>query len=129
MRPVAALVAMEIDAQVASVVISRSLAATGYGLDALLARPGLQERSVNREVLIGHEASRLGLTDHSGQEFRRHVTPKQPIAVLAEGRGVPYRVVHRQADEPTKQQVVVQLLHQQPLASHRVQHLDQQSSK
>ena len=39
------------------------------------------------------------------------------------------RLVQAQADEPAKQQVVLELLDQQPLAPHRIQHLQQQRAQ
>ena len=40
---------------------------------------------------------------------------------------IPDGVIHVQANEPTEQQVIVELLHRQPLASHRVQRLQQEA--
>ena len=50
---------------------------------------------------------------------------EQPVAILGEYRGRPHRFVHRQPDEPAEQQVVIELLHQQPLAANRVEDLKQ----
>src|SRR5258708_3736234 len=56
----------------------------------------------------------------------RHIAFQQTLAVLAEYRGHPHRLIHVQPHKPAEQQVVIKLLHQQPLAAHRVQHLQQQ---
>ena len=45
------------------------------------------------------------------------------IAVLGEHRMVPHCIVHTQAHEPAKQEVVVNLLDQQSLRANRVKHL------
>jgi len=42
---------------------------------------------------------------------------------------VPDLVVHGQPDEPTKQQVVIQLLHQHPLTTDGVEDLQQRSAR
>jgi len=42
---------------------------------------------------------------------------------------IPNGVVHVQPHEPTEQQVIVELFHQQPFAAHRVQRLQQQRSQ
>ena len=63
------------------------------------------------------------------EEGVRHIPCKQALAVLAEGRGIPDRVSMFKPDEPAKQQVVVELLHQQPLAADRVEHLQQQRAQ
>jgi hypothetical protein len=50
---------------------------------------------------------------------------QEPIPILREHRRHPDRLVHVHADEPAKQQVVVQLLYEQPLAADRVADLEQ----
>ena len=50
----------------------------------------------------------------------------KPIAILREHRHVPDSIVHLEPHEPTEQQVVLELLHQHPLAANRVEHLKQQ---
>jgi hypothetical protein len=46
-------------------------------------------------------------------------------AVLGEHRRVPDRIIQIQPHEPAEQNVVVHLFHEQPLAAHRIQHLQQ----
>ena len=62
----------------------------------------------------------------AGRTAPRTSAVQQPVPILGEHRRVPDRVIHVQADKPAEQQVVVQLLHQHPLAANRVQHLQQQ---
>lgn len=68
----------------------------------------------------------LRLGEHAGKELLGNVAFQQPVPILAEHRRHPHPIIHSQADEPAEQQVVIQLLHQHPLASNRVQHLQQQ---
>ena len=70
---------------------------------AFQAGPGFQLRPIHGEVFVR----------------------EQPVAMLGKRRGMPDRVIHIQPDEPPEQQVVVELFHEQPLAPHRVEHLQQ----
>jgi hypothetical protein len=60
------------------------------------------------------------------EKLLRQILVQQPVAILAEHRVIPHRVVDLQTDKPAEQQVVVELFHQQPLAAHRIKHLQQQ---
>jgi hypothetical protein len=77
-------------------------------------------------VLIGNQILVPRLPHHSTQQLFANVVIDQPVAVLGEGGGVPNHIIHLQSDEPPKQQVVVKLLHQQPLAADRIEDLQQQ---
>jgi hypothetical protein len=66
------------------------------------------------------------LAQHRREELLRHFAGQQPVAILAEAGRVPHPLVHAKPYEPAEQQVVLHLLHQHPLAPHRVQHLQQQ---
>ncbi len=96
-------------------------------LKTLLAGPRFDQRAVHREVLV--RQLRFGLRQHAGKERARHFLIQQPLPILAEHRVVPHRFVHLHSHEPAKQQVVAQLLHQQPLAAHRVENLQQQCAQ
>ncbi|ANW02899.1 hypothetical protein LMTR13_24800 [Bradyrhizobium icense] len=61
------------------------------------------------------------------KERRRTIAVEQPIPVLVGHGGVPYRTIDRQFDNSTKQKIVVELLDQLPLRSHRVERVQQQS--
>jgi hypothetical protein len=104
----------------------RAVAIVGavLGAKALLRGPRLDQRAIDGEVLVRHEP--LGLLVDFGKELLRHLGGQQPVAVLRKHRMVPHRVVHAQAHKPAEQQVVVDLLDQQPLRAHRVEHLQQQ---
>src|SRR5712692_3045437 len=68
------------------------------------------------------------------RRLRQHLIEKcfgylpldHPLAVLREHRHVPHLVVHIHPYKPAEEQVVVQLLHQQPLAAYAVEGLQQQ---
>jgi transposase len=68
----------------------------------------------------------VGQCHDFGKERFDHFVLKQPVAILQEHRVVPHRVLDGQAHEPAKHQVVAHLLHQHPLAAHRIDHLQQQ---
>jgi hypothetical protein len=50
---------------------------------------------------------------------------QQPVTVLGECGGMPDRIVRAQANKPAEQQVVVELLVQQPLRADPVERLQQ----
>ena len=80
-------------------------------------------------MLVAEQLRLTGLAHHRGQEGLGDVVVDEPVAVLAEGAGVPHRVVDLEADEPAEEQVVVEPLHEQPLAADRVQQLQHQRAQ
>jgi hypothetical protein len=58
-----------------------------------------------------------------------NVPIEQALTVFREHGHIPDGVIHVQAHEPTEQQVIVELFHQQPFAAHRVQRLQQERSQ
>jgi len=119
-RVVASLLALEI-ARTAG-----GPARTILGPEALLSSPGLDERAIDREVLIREQRCLAGLAEHRVEEGLRDLAAQEPLAVLGEHGDVPDRVVGVQSDEPAEEQVVVEALHQEALAAHRVQQLEQE---
>ena len=77
---------------------------------ALHRGPCLDQRAVNREMFRRQQAPHLGQVQNGVKELSSDVAGEQPIAVVAEHRGHPYRLVHGQPNEPAKEQIVVQLL-------------------
>jgi len=69
----------------------------------------------------------LGMKDRRVEETLRDLVVEQTVSVERERRVVPYRIIDVQPDEPAEQQVVVELLHEQPLAANAVDHLQQRS--
>jgi len=74
-------------------------------------------------MLVRHQA--LGPLDDTTKEAARDLLIQKPITILGEDRRCPDRLVHVHPDEPAKQQVVIQLLHQQALATNRIEDLKQ----
>jgi hypothetical protein len=118
---VLALLAMEVGAVVVLVGI--------LGLEALVRGPRLDQRAVDREVLVRQQRFDLGLFQQLGHELVEHLALLKALAVLGEGGGVPHPIVGRQSDEPAEQQIIVELLHQQPLRPQAIKHLQQQGAQ
>ena len=91
-------------------------------------RPGLNQRAIDTEVLVREQPCLLRLAHHAPQQLPGHLRLDQPVAVLGEARVIPDRLIDRQSHEPAKQQVVVQLLAQEPLAADRIQYLQRRGS-
>ncbi len=97
--------------------------------EALQRRPCLDQGAVHREVFARQQSLHARLRQHRRQELRRDLAFKQPVAVLGEGRMVPNRVVHPEADEPAEQQVERQTLHQLALGTDPIERLEQHRPK
>src|SRR2546422_10602749 len=80
----------------------------------LLARPRFDPRPVHREMLV--RQIRLRLREHPLEKRLGDLLVQQPLPILAEHRVVPHLLVHLHPHKPPKQQVVLQLFHQQPFA-------------
>lgn len=80
------------------------------GAEALQARPCLDQRAIDREVIVRQEALDLGVAQHGLEELRGHVGVEQPVAVLEECR-VADEIIDAEPCEPMEQRVVVDLLH------------------
>ena len=89
--------------------------------------PGSIQRAIDREMFVAHKP--LGLLVHFGKEPLRHIGSQQPVAVLGKHCMIPDRVVHAKAHKPPEQEVIVDLLDQQPLRTYGVKHLQQQRSQ
>jgi hypothetical protein len=77
------------------------------------------------------ELLHVGLVDlqHPLEESIGNRFVQRPLAVLAEHRVIPHLLIHLHSHEPAEQQVIVQLLHQQALASYRMEYLQQQRAQ
>jgi hypothetical protein len=104
-------------------VASIAIGVTVFSLETLLTRPCLEQRAVDGEVFVRHQISRTG--DSALEEAVGDGVLQQPIAVLREHRRHSDRLVHLQTYETAKQDVVIELLHQQPLTPNRVEQLQQ----
>ena len=96
---------------------------------AFQAGPCFQLRPIHGEVFVREQPGRPGVGLDRIKERGGDIARQQPVAILGKRRGMPDRVIHIQPDEPPEQQVVVELFHEQPLAPHRVEHLQQQSAQ
>jgi hypothetical protein len=83
-------------------------------------RPRLNLRAIHAEVLVAQQSAEASLLNNHPEQFSSDVRFQQPIPVLAKGGVIPDRLIGRQAHKPAKQQVVLQLLDQQPLTANRV---------
>jgi hypothetical protein len=63
------------------------------------------------------------LRQHRAQELGGDVALQQALAVLRERRVIPRGIVNADANEPTKQEVELQPLHQLPLRADRIERL------
>jgi len=81
------------------------------GLEALHARPGIDQRAVHREMLGRQQRPNPRWLQHGGHEFGRNIARHKPVPVLGEHRYIPDGRIHRQPDKPTEHQVVIELLH------------------
>ncbi len=128
MGGVAAPLAVEINGRIARVV-HRLLVRAVLALEALVAGPCLNQGAVNCEVLAGQQRAAAGLRQHFGEQSIGNAGGQQPLAILGEHRHIPHRIIDVHSHKPAEQQIVAQLLHQHPLAAHRIKHLQQQRSQ
>src|SRR3974390_216686 len=77
-------------------------------------------------MIVAHQPSLSGLFHHRRKEQPPHLVLHQPLAVLAENRGIEAFFNQLHVQKPAKQQIVTQLLAKLPLASHRVKGDQQQ---
>src|SRR5271170_3025107 len=110
---------MEVDARIAGILGRGRGIGMVFAPEALMCCPGLDQGSIDREVLVGEQALSAGLTQYRGKEAVGYLTRQQAIPILTEHGGIPYPLIEAQSHEPTEQKVVIQLLHQQPLTAHR----------
>lgn len=89
---VAARLALEVCLRVAPGRLVRTTAVLGLGHEALVARPRLDHRAVDAEVLVGHKALPLGQMQYATEELASDVGAEQTVAIDAEGCS---RVVRR----------------------------------
>ena len=110
-------------------IIGRPARTTPLRFEALVTRPRLEERPIDREMLVGEQPVGLDGGQHFGEERVGDVAIEQPVAIFRKRRRVPHRIVETQPDEPPIENVVIELLHQEPLAADAVQHLQQQGAQ
>src|SRR3954452_12040838 len=106
---VRALLAAEVDLGIAPL-RGIGLIGTGaiLGLEALHRSPGLNQRAINREVLIREQPSHAWERQDGGQKLGCDIAFEQPVAVLGEGGRVPDGIIDAEPDEPAEQEIVIQ---------------------
>jgi hypothetical protein len=80
-------------------------------------------------MLVRQQFGRRGLLQNAGKKGRGQVRVKKAFLVLGKNGVVPDLVIHREPDKPAKQEIVIQLLHQQPGATDGIQDLQQQGAQ
>src|SRR6266404_5124700 len=118
---VRAAFAVEVYGRIAWIIVRPITRFRAFAPEALKRGPGLDQGAVHREVLAGEQLERTRLLHHSPEELARHLVFQQPLAIGAEAGMVEARLVQLQIQEPAEQQVIVELLAQQPLTAHRVE--------
>ncbi len=103
--------------------VDRAIRFVICGAYALLARPRLEQRTVDGEVLAREQARLLRRRDRAGEELRRVVAVEQTLQILGERGCVPRRGLEVEPDEPTTEEIVLELLDELALASNRIQQL------
>src|SRR6267378_360936 len=125
---VGAPLTMKVDARVAGIV-GRGWLVVPFALETLMSGPGLDQRAVDRKMLVREQSLGARLLDYRVEKALCYLAHQQALPILREDRHVPDRIVDVEPHKPAKQEVVIELLHQQPLAAHRVQHLQQQRAQ
>src|SRR5512145_83324 len=85
-------------------------------LKALLPGPRFDQCAIHREVLVGQKPLLPRLRMDLFKKLLRDVPSQKTLPVLTEYRGVPHPIVHVEPHKPPKKQIVIELLHEQPLA-------------
>ena len=129
MRRIRALLPPEGDARVAGIVVRGRRRGILDGAKALVTGPRFEQRAIHREVVRGEELLLVRQRPHLLEERLGDVPREQPIPVLGEHRRIPDGIVRREAHKPAVQEIVVELLHELPLAPDGVEHLEQQGAQ
>src|SRR5439155_4655638 len=85
----------------------------------------LDQRAVDRKVLVRKQPQTVSLSDHLIEELQRDLLLQQATAVFAECGLVEARLHQAHVEEPTPQQLEIQFFAERPFAAHRVE-TDQQ---
>ena len=68
--------------------------------------PGLDQRAVDREMLVRQQRLHFLVVQKLGHELLEHIAFLKAFPVLGENTRIPDRIVRRKTDKPTKQQIV-----------------------
>src|SRR6201981_3037725 len=120
MRRIGPLLAMEVHSRITRIIRSRARLLT-LALEALKRSPGLDQRTVDREVVVREQSPRLRLRHYLPEEVSGDLVFQQTVAVGRKARMVKARLVPLQIQKPAEQQIVVELFAEHPLAANRIQ--------
>jgi len=124
MGPVQAPLPMKVHLRVATGTTRRGRGVLGP--EALQGSPGLNQGAVHGEMLVRQQSGLGCLLFDAPEKGGGQIRPEKALPVLGEDGMVPDLVVHGQAHKPAKQEIVIQLFHQQSLTANGVQHLEEQ---
>ena len=95
------------------------------GAETLQGSPGLNEGAVHGEMVVRQQSGLGGLLLDAPEKGRGQVRTEKALPILGEDGMVPDLVVHGQANKPAKQEILIQLLHQESFAADGVKDLEQ----
>jgi len=107
---------MEVHGGIARIIRGRGRRRGGLGVQALQRRPGLDQRAIHGDGLIRQQPGLLGVSHHGLEDAPGDVVLEQPLAVLAEGTVIEDRLIQTHVQNPAEEDVVVQLLTEEPPA-------------
>src|ERR1700751_137613 len=76
---------------------------TMSGFDLRQGHPGLDERAIDRKVLVREQGFHGRMLDQLGHELLEHVALLKPVPVLGEDRWVPDWIIWRQSHKPAEE--------------------------
>ena len=80
-------------------------------------------------MLVRHKILGLGERNDGVEKRASDVTLQQPVAVFGKRRCVPNGIIRIKPDKPTEQNVIVELLDQEPLAANAIKYLQKQRTQ
>ena len=127
-RIVRSPLAAEIRLPVAAARIGRRFVAI-LRLEAFHRRPSFDQRAVDREMIRAEQLLYPRRRQNRAQQLGGDVAFQQAFAVLGKCRVIPRRIVDANADEPAKQEVELEPIHQLPLRADRIERLQEHRSQ
>src|SRR5271170_3047379 len=127
MSVVAALFSMKVYRRIARIV--RRSRGCALVLKTFLAGPRFDQRTINGKMFVAQQSALARKRNHFTKERGGNISVKETVTVLGEHRMIPDCIVHRKTDKPSKEQIVVQLLHQQSFTTDGIQDLHKKRSQ
>ena len=126
MRLVRTLLAPEVDFRISAPIRPRRLIGAVARRHVLVRGPRAQQRAVHTEVFVRDQLGPLGDSQDTIEEAPHDALLEQAVAIGAERRVVPHRLVHAQPDEPAIHHIEVDVFDQSALRANRKQALQKQ---